>query len=86
MLGQIRASEKNSKRGTHKHSCQPSHYQENNDEYMEDRQTQTTATLEQAKQEEEDKIDLTGRQDAWRMHLAMCDHYAYAFLHLLRFF
>jgi len=53
---------------------------------MEDRQTQTTATLEQAKQEEEDKIDLTGRQDAWRMHLAMCDHYAYAFLHLLRFF
>jgi hypothetical protein len=43
---------------------QPSHYQQNDDEYLQSRQTATTATLDKVKEEKEDKIDLTGRQDA----------------------
>jgi hypothetical protein len=44
--------------------CQPSHYRQNDDEYFWSRQPATTATLDEVKEEEEDKIDLTGRQDA----------------------
>lgn len=64
MYGQSRASENDLKREEHRRSRQVNHHQQNDDEYLQTRQiTTAAATLEQAKQEEQDKIDLSGSED-----------------------